>query len=50
MKILGMSSVSDKHQIVVTKEAFKTLGLKTGDKVLLVEENGKVYLKKAEIK
>lgn len=50
MKILGMSRVSVKHQIVITQEAFEKLGLDVGDRILLIEENGKIFIKKAEIK
>lgn len=50
MKILGMSTVSGKHQIVVTREVFEKLKLSVGDKILWVEDEGRVYVKKAEIK
>ncbi len=48
-RILGLSNVSKKYQITLTKEVREKLGIKEGDKVVFVEKNGDIVIKKAKI-
>jgi len=45
-RILGISRVSSRHQIVLIKEVFELLNLKPGDKILFEQENGRVWIRK----
>lgn len=48
-KVLGTSKVSTYNKITLVKEVVSKLGVKEGDLVMFVEEDGKIYIKKAEI-
>jgi antitoxin PrlF len=47
-RILGMAKVSTKFQITIPADARKEFELKIGDKMLFIEEGGKLILQKAE--
>jgi|Deesub1362A_J573_1020465.scaffolds.fasta_scaffold05298_5 AbrB family looped-hinge helix DNA binding protein len=49
MKILGTSKVSTFNKITLIKEVAQKLGIKEGDLIAFIEEDGKIYIKKAEI-
>lgn len=46
-KIIGLTKLSGKNITVVPKEVRKKLGLKIGDRILWIEEKGKIYVTKA---
>ncbi len=48
-RILGISSLSGTHSLKATivHEAVDKLKLKAGDKIVFIEENGKVAIEKA---
>ena len=47
-RILGMAKVSTKFQITIPVDVRKKFGLKIGDKMLFIEEGGKLVIQKAE--
>ena len=49
-EILALTKLSKNLQTRVPKEVREKLGLKPGDKLLWIFEDGKVYLRKAEIR
>jgi len=44
--ILGSSKIGARGQITIPKKAREKFNLKTGDIVIFVEENGKLFIKK----
>lgn len=46
-KILGLSSVTQKYQVTLTKDVREVLGVKPGDKVVFVQRGGEVIVRKA---
>jgi len=47
-RILGMAKISTKFQITIPADVRKRFGLKIGDKMLFIEEGGKLVIQKAE--
>jgi len=45
-KILGLSKLSAKFQVTIPKDARERFNLNVGDRILFVEEDGKLVLKK----
>ena len=45
--ILGTSKLSVKCQVTIPKDARKMLGVKEGDRLVFVNENGKLVIRKA---
>ena len=45
-KILGLSRLSAKFQVTIPKDARERFSLKAGDRILFVEEDGKLILRK----
>ena len=45
--ILGTSKLSSKHQVTVPKDARELLDLKPGQRLVFVNENGKLVVEKA---
>jgi len=45
-KILGLSKLSAKYQVTIPKDARERFNLHVGDRILFVEEDGKLILKK----
>jgi len=45
-KILGLSRLSAKFQVTIPKDARERFNLNAGDRILFVEEDGKLVLKK----
>ncbi|AIG97391.1 looped-hinge helix DNA binding protein domain protein, AbrB family [Archaeoglobus fulgidus DSM 8774] len=46
-RILGLSSVTQKYQVTLTKDVRDVLGVKPGDKVVFVQKGDAVIVKKA---
>jgi len=46
-KILGIAKLSSKAQITIPKEVREALALNPKDKVLFIQEDGKVIIQKA---
>ena len=46
-KIIGLSKTTSKFMITLTKEVREKLGIKPGDKVLFIEKNGEIIIRKA---
>jgi len=44
--ILGMSRLSPKFQVTISKDAREKFKLRAGDKILFIEEDGKLVIKK----
>lgn len=44
-EVLGVSTITHKYQITIPKKVRERQGLKEGDTLVFVEENGKVFLK-----
>jgi len=47
MKVLGLTKLSEKGLTTIPKEVRETLKLEIGDRILWIEENGKIYVTKA---
>ena len=41
---MDLAKVTSKGQITIPKEIREKLGIKTGDKILFIEESGRIYL------
>lgn len=41
---MDLAKVTSKGQITIPKEIREKLGLKTGDKILFIEDSGRIYL------
>lgn len=48
-EILGTSIIREKGQITMPQKVREYLGLKQGDKISIIIENGKILIKKAEM-
>jgi AbrB family looped-hinge helix DNA binding protein len=46
-KIVGMGKISTKNQVTIPKDVMETFKLKIGDKLLFMEESGKIVIRKA---
>jgi len=46
-KILGIAKLSSKAQITIPKEVREVMGLNVKDKILFIQENEKIVIKKA---
>lgn len=46
-KIIGTSKLTSKFQITLLDDARKTLGVNAGDKVVFIERDGEVVIRKA---
>ncbi len=46
MRILGMSRVTKQFQATIPKDVRKILGIREGDRVLFIEEDGKIFIQK----
>jgi len=48
-KVLGTSKISTYNKITLIKEVTSKLGVKEGDLIMFVEENDRIYIRRAEI-
>jgi len=48
-KVLGTSKISTYNKVTLIKEVTSKLRLKEGDLIMFVEEDGKIYIRSAEI-
>lgn len=46
-KILDVSSVTQKFQVTLTKPVREKLNLKAGDRIVFVEKDGEIVIRKA---
>jgi AbrB family looped-hinge helix DNA binding protein len=46
-RVIGLSKTTSKFMITLTKEVREKLGIKPGDKVLFIERNGEIIIRKA---
>jgi|Deesub1362B_J571_1020462.scaffolds.fasta_scaffold00060_105 AbrB family looped-hinge helix DNA binding protein len=46
-EILGVATLSVKHQITITKPIRKILGLNPGDRVVFIRKDNEIILRKA---
>jgi phage antirepressor YoqD-like protein len=48
-KVLGTSRISTYNKVTLIKEVISKLKVKEGDLIMFVEENGRIYIRSAEI-
>lgn len=46
-RIIGLSSTTSKFMVTLTKDVREKLGIKAGDKILFVEKDGEIIIRKA---
>ena len=46
-RIIGLSTTTSKFMVTLTKDVREKLGLKPGDKVIFVEKDGEIVIRKA---
>ena len=46
-RIIGLSTTTSKFMVTLTKDVREKLGLKPGDKVIFVEKDGEIVIRKS---
>ena len=46
-RIIGLSTTTSKFMVTLTKEVREKLGVKAGDKVVFIEKDGEIIIRKA---